>query len=76
MLRKKNEEKARLFSVVLMDRTRGNGQKLKIREFYLNTWKHFFYSECPNSGISCPKRQFPSVKILKMQLDTVLAKLL
>jgi len=30
------------FSVVLSDRTGGNGRELKDRKFHLNTWKDFF----------------------------------
>lgn len=42
------EEEARLFSVVLIDRTRVNKHKLKYIKFHLNTrnfYLFFFYNE-------------------------------
>lgn len=42
LMGRNEEEAARLFSVVATNRTRGNGHKLKIRKFHMNTRKHCF----------------------------------
>lgn len=38
------EDRAKLPSVLPIDRTRGNGRKLNYRKFHLNLGKHCFYS--------------------------------
>ena len=63
-----NEEKgARLFSVVLTDRTRGNGHKLKHTKFNLKTRIHFFTVRVVRPWHRLPKEvvESPSVEILK-----------
>jgi len=50
------EEGARLFSVMLSGRTRGNEHKLKEVKFHLNTRQHFFTVRMTEQWHSCLER--------------------
>ncbi|KAK4828502.1 hypothetical protein QYF61_026773 [Mycteria americana] len=70
LMRGHEEKGARLFSVLLIDRTRGNVHKLKHKEFQLNTRKHIFFPP-PVRVVKQHDRlprdvvESPSVEILK-----------
>lgn len=60
------EDRDRLFSVVLRDRTRGNEHKLKQKKFYRGIKKICFFTVmCLTTGSGCPERLSSSFKLLK-----------
>ena len=70
------ENGARLFLVVLSNRTRGIGHKLQHRQFYLNIRKNLFTLRVTEHWSSLPREvvQSPSLEMLKTYLDMNLCK--
>jgi len=65
--KRKNEEGARLFLVVLSDRTRGSRHRLKPAKFHLNIRKEFVTVEVAKHRHRLPREtaEFPSLEIFR-----------
>ena len=67
------EGRARLFSMVLRDRIRSNGHRLKHGRFCLNIRKHFFIVRVTKHSPRLLREivESPSLAIFKSRLDTI-----
>jgi len=72
------KDRAKLFSVVPSNRTRGNGHKMKHRKFQLNMRKNLFPLRVTEHRNRLPREvaESTSLEIFKTRLDAVLCSLL